>query len=95
MTIKKDACIGIEDNRKGFEPALGGKFVIINWLNQEIVYIIDLDASARIFIDSNHLYIDNNRLNYINIIDLNSHIEIRCIDNPGFNCLPSIHRVEI
>ncbi|CAF3496866.1 unnamed protein product [Rotaria sp. Silwood1] len=97
-TNKKDSSTGtgksldgIEGNREGFEPPLGGKFIIINWFNKEIVYMLDLDAPAGFFIDSNHLYIANNRLNYISVIDLNTRTEIRRIENRVFNCLHSIH----
>ena len=85
---------GIDGNREGHEPPLGGKFIIINWFNKEIVYQLDLDAPAGFFIDFNHLYIANNRLNYISIIDLKTRLEIRRINNRAFNCLHSIHLVE-
>jgi hypothetical protein len=26
-------------NQKGFEPELDGKFIIINWLNKEILFL--------------------------------------------------------
>ncbi|CAF2958320.1 unnamed protein product [Rotaria sp. Silwood2] len=99
-TNKKDSStgtgkslVGIEGNQEGFESPLGGKFIIINWINKEIVYMLDLDAPAGFFIDSTHLYIANNRLNYISVIDLNTRIEIRRIDNRAFNCLHSIHYI--
>ena len=98
---KSDKCTGtgksldgIDGNREGYEPPLGGKFIIINWFNKEIVYQLDLDAPAGFFIDFNHLYIANNRLNYISIIDLKTRLEIRRINNRAFNCLHSIHLVE-
>jgi hypothetical protein len=85
---------GLQANQQGFEPELGGKFIIINWLNKEIVYTLDLDAPAGFFIENNYLYIANNRLNYISIIDLIRRIEIKRIDNSAFNCLHSLHRTE-
>lgn len=85
---------GVEGNREGYEPEIGGKFIIINWLNKEIVYTINMDAPAGFFIRSHHLYVANNRLNYISIIDLNTRIEIRRIVNKNFNCLHSIHNVD-
>jgi hypothetical protein len=85
---------GLQANHKGFEPQLGGKFVIINWSNKEIVYMLDIDAPAGFFIEDNYLYIANNRLHYISIIDLIRQIEIKRIDNLAFNCLHSIHRAE-
>jgi hypothetical protein len=98
---KEDKCTGtgkgidgLQANQKGFEPPLGGKFIIINWLNKEIVYTLDLDAPAGFFIEDHYLYIANNRLNYISIIDLISRIEIKRIDNSAFNCLHSLHRGE-
>jgi hypothetical protein len=85
---------GLQANQKGFEPLLGGKFIIINWSKKEIIYTLDLDSPAGFFIEQNYLYIANNRLNYISIIDLIRRIEIKRIDNFAFNCLHSLHRSE-
>ena len=85
---------GLEANHKGFEPPLGGKFIIINWKSKEIVYTLDLDAPAGFFIEENYLYIVNNRLNYISIIDLIRRMEVKRLENPAFNCLHSLHRTE-
>ncbi|CAF2093197.1 unnamed protein product [Rotaria magnacalcarata] len=85
---------GIEGYQKGYEPELGGKFIIINWPSKEIIYTLDLDAPAGFFIDTNHLYIANNRLNYISVIDLNTRMEIRRINNRAFNCLHSIQYMD-
>ena len=42
---------GLQANQKGFEPELGGKFIIIDWCNKEIVYTLD--------IEENYLYVAN------------------------------------
>ena len=98
---KEDKCTGtgkgidgVQANQKGFEPPLGGKFIIINWLNKEIIYMLDIDAPAGFFIEKNYLYVVNNRLHYISIIDLITRMEIKRINNSSFNCLHSIHRAE-
>mgnify|MGYP001116399453 FL=1 len=88
---------GINDlqaNQIGFEPELGGKFVIINWTNKEIVYSLDLDTPSGFFIEDHYLYIANNRLNSISIIDLIQRKEIKRIENRSFNDLHSLHRTE-
>ena len=85
---------GLQANQKGFELELGGKFVIINWSQKEIVYMLDIDAPAGFFIEENYLYITNNRLNYISVFDLIRRIEIKRIHNPAFNCLHSLYRTE-
>ncbi|UJR34618.1 hypothetical protein I4U23_027395 [Adineta vaga] len=84
----------LQTNQEGFEPSLGGKFIIINWNTNEIVYELDLDAPAGFFIENNILYIANNRLHYISIINLISRKEIRRIENSSFNCLHSLQRAE-
>lgn len=85
---------GMEGIRKGFEEPLGGKFIIINWSKKAICYLLNIDAPSGFFIHDHHLYIGNNRLNFISVIDLRTKSEMRKICNPAFNCIHSIQKVE-
>jgi hypothetical protein len=35
---------GLQANQKGFEPELGGKFIIIHWLNKEILFLLQVQV---------------------------------------------------
>ncbi len=82
----------IPANKKGIEPFLGGKFIVLSWEKQEIIWDMNIDAAAGFSIYENTLSINNMRLHYISIIDMLNKKEIKRIANPSFNCLHSLEK---
>lgn len=85
---------GLPANEKGVEPFLGGKFVFLDWEKKELLWEMDVDAAAGFIVDQDKAYINNARLHYISVIDINKKNEIKRISNKAFNCLHTIEKTK-
>lgn len=84
----------VKANEKGIEPFLGGKIIILDWEKQMVIWDMDIDAAGGFFIEGDILSINNMRLHYISIIDMEHKKELNRIMNPIFNCLHSLEKTK-
>jgi hypothetical protein len=85
---------GLRPGERGVQPFTGGKMIVVEWETGRFVWDMDLDAATGFVVEGDTIYCNNMRLGHIGVIDAAQKKVVGRIDNPEFNDLHSLERVE-